>query len=346
MESKQPYRSLFWPVLLIGLGVLWLLGSLNLIPALSWGMLGSLWPLILIIIGLDMLFTRRSPWMGGVIALLAVGLIAFLLVGAPALGLKTTPNVITERFTEPIGSAESATVDLDLSLYATTIQPLANSTDLVDASLTHAGQVTFSAAGEKNKTISLGYQHPDMTFSITPDARWDIGLTPDLPLDLKLDGGSGSVTANLAGLNLSNFWMDVGSGAVRLTLPAAPEAYQAGVVGGSGSLHLSLEDGAEADLSLETHSGSVELRVGQDASLQIVASTGSGSVRFLLPEDAGVRFEVVESGSGSVSVSNRFEKISGSEAKEGVWQTAGWETAARRIHIIIEDQGSGSITVR
>ena len=52
MEEKGSfqYRSLFWPILLIGVGVVWLLGNLGYIPMPSLRMLIRLWPLILIVI--------------------------------------------------------------------------------------------------------------------------------------------------------------------------------------------------------------------------------------------------------------------------------------------------------
>ena len=43
------YRSMFWPVILIGVGVIWLLSNLGLLPAASIAWLLNLWPLILIV---------------------------------------------------------------------------------------------------------------------------------------------------------------------------------------------------------------------------------------------------------------------------------------------------------
>ena len=69
MESRR-YRSLFWPVILIGIGVLWLLGNLGIIEPVSLGGLLRFWPVLLIVAGLDMDF-RRVPF-GPMPALCAV----------------------------------------------------------------------------------------------------------------------------------------------------------------------------------------------------------------------------------------------------------------------------------
>ena len=61
MDKPKTYRSFLWPILLIGVGVIWLLSSLGIIPSANLAALVSLWPLILIVIGLDLLF---APFVG------------------------------------------------------------------------------------------------------------------------------------------------------------------------------------------------------------------------------------------------------------------------------------------
>ena len=54
-------RGVFWPLLLIALGVLFLMGNFGLISGVSWRAILSLWPLLLVLIGLDIAFARRWP---------------------------------------------------------------------------------------------------------------------------------------------------------------------------------------------------------------------------------------------------------------------------------------------
>ncbi|MGH2592056.1 MAG: LiaI-LiaF-like domain-containing protein [Anaerolineae bacterium] len=56
-------RSIFWPLLLIVVGVLLLLGNFNLIAINPWLLIRDYWPLLLIAAGLDILlsgFLRRD----------------------------------------------------------------------------------------------------------------------------------------------------------------------------------------------------------------------------------------------------------------------------------------------
>ncbi|KPK89854.1 MAG: hypothetical protein AMJ88_17020, partial [Anaerolineae bacterium SM23_ 63] len=118
MEEKKDfrYRSLFWPIVLIGLGLFWLLGNLGVLPEHSLWTLFRLWPLALIVIGLDIMVGRRSPAIGALIGFGAVALVLVLVFAGPSLGF-TPPEteLITERFTESIGNATSARVNLDLA---------------------------------------------------------------------------------------------------------------------------------------------------------------------------------------------------------------------------------------
>jgi len=59
-----------------------------------------------------------------------------------------------------------------------------------------------------------------------------------------------------------------------------------------------------------------------------------------------VRIEVLNGGSGSVSIPNRFMRVSGSsDQKEGAWETAGYAQADHKILIQVVDLGSGSFSL-
>ena len=58
------YRSLFWPVVLIGAGVMWLLYSLDVISASNLEVLALVWPVFVIGIGVDLMVGHRSRGSG------------------------------------------------------------------------------------------------------------------------------------------------------------------------------------------------------------------------------------------------------------------------------------------
>lgn len=75
-EYKKP-RSLFFPLLLIALGILLLLTNLGTLEGSTWSIVSTYWPLIFVVGGLDGLY-RRDGWVG---SLVIVGLGTLLLLG-------------------------------------------------------------------------------------------------------------------------------------------------------------------------------------------------------------------------------------------------------------------------
>jgi hypothetical protein len=67
MEHKYR-RSIFWPLLLVTIGVIFLLNTLGIIPGDGWELFLKLWPLLFLIGGLDNIFQGRG-YIWGVISL-------------------------------------------------------------------------------------------------------------------------------------------------------------------------------------------------------------------------------------------------------------------------------------
>lgn len=333
MEPNHPrgYRSLFWPMILIGIGVVWLLGNLGVIPVFNFNALLRLWPLLLIAIGLDMLIGRRSPLVGALIGLAIIGIAAVALIFGQALGLPQA-SVETRNLTVPLEGAKSAIVSLDLSSYPTTIKPLADSNQLFDATIRYAGTLDFDARNQADGSVQISLRHtefPNLVFAPSfeqDDYRWQIGLSPAVPMVLALDIGSGPADIDLTGLKLTNLTVEGGSGSPRLVLPASATSYDAKYDGGSGSINITLPGDTNLTLRLEG---------------------GSGSMNISLPSGAAVRLEVKDNGSGSINVPGGFTRLSGKSGEDiGQWETAGFAQAPRRITVIVEDMGSGSINFR
>jgi hypothetical protein len=75
-QEKNPRKrrgSIFFPLLLIAIGVAFLLNNLGVIPGDFWGTLFQLWPVILIVIGLDSIYRREG--LVGPTFLIGLGLI-------------------------------------------------------------------------------------------------------------------------------------------------------------------------------------------------------------------------------------------------------------------------------
>jgi hypothetical protein len=340
-------------MVLIGAGVVALLGNMGVLERANIVVLLRLWPLIFIVIGLDIIFGRRWPAAGALIGVGAVILVIALMLVGPSMGLGDDWDVKRKTLVEPLGEATSARVVLDLSTGPTEISALSDSDDLIKADVSYTGNLRFSARGKQDKkTINLEHRGHDWSFfwlgwpKDDDELRWDIGLSPRLPLDLKIDGGSGRSTLDLSRLQLTALELDVSSGSVRASLPPGENRYEAKVDGGSGSCTLELADGTDVDLETDVSSGSFKIEIGAESDVSLRVDGGSGRTTIDLPAGAAVRVDVRDSGSGRVRVPSNLERTRRGEKDEGTWQTPDFEDAAYKIVIVVEDLGSGSIEVR
>ena len=74
----KPRSRFFWPLVIVVIGVLLLNQNLGRLPAGLWPLLARLWPVGLILVGLDLLIGWRSP----TAARVAVILTALFMAGA------------------------------------------------------------------------------------------------------------------------------------------------------------------------------------------------------------------------------------------------------------------------
>ena len=354
-EEKKDfrYRSLFWPILLIGVGAFWLLANLGVLPDVNFGFLLRLWPVALIAVGLDILFARRSPILGALIGLGAVALVIALVFFAPDLGIETSGELKTLEFSEPLGGADEARVVLDLERYPTTVDSAVGSNSLFEAELDTFTDVNFSASGESSKTITLD-PVIDTIFdfgwldSFGRNTRWQISLSPDVPIDLSIDIGSGSTRLELGDLDLTDLVIDGGSGSTDVSLPASSSVYDVNIDGGSGSFDVDIERGADIDATLDVGSGSWDVVIGEDVDAEIDIDGGSGSIRIDVDGDVGVRVVIRDDGSGSVRVPNSYDLVDDLDDDErdtGIWESDNYDSAAHTVEITF-DPGSGSFTIR
>jgi len=324
--EHRPSRSLFWPVVLIGVGVVWLLGTMGVIPNANFAALASLWPLILIVIGLDILIGRRSVLGGALVGLIAVALVLFFLIAGPSLGLATSGTLKTETLSSDIGTATVADITLNFSSQPVTLSALTDRTSLLKGEIDYYGTLNYKESGDDTRRIRLERSgNSGITFDWDPNARWDIGLTPNLPIDLTIDGGSGSSDLDLSQLRLIEFTIDQGSGSLDIQLPASTQPYRAAITGGSGSMNITFPP---------------------DGDITVRLNGGSGSVHLSIPTGTAVSLEVRSAGSGSVNLPDwlQADKVF-RDGKEGTWKTAGFDQAAHKLTIICDDLGSGSFNI-
>jgi hypothetical protein len=333
MDNNRHYRSIFWPIVLLGVGAVWLLSNLGYIQSIDLGFLVRLWPVLLIIIGLDILFGRIAPWLSALLGLAVIAGLIAVFIYAPSLGLSRPAELNSEKLSEPIGNATAAIVDLRLSLESVDVTTLPSSENLIEADLRHFGEAYLNVSGESQKKVVLGseshtsgnnwFTWPSLGTGWNTDQYWKIGLTDRIPLDLSVDASLGSSDLDLRDIQLTDLNVNVSMGSMDIFLPQSADAYDVDINGSAGSMEVTLPESTNITLHLD---GS------------------AGSSTFMLPPGCDLRIEVLDGGLGSVNLPDDMIRVSGSgDTQEGAWESATYNTAAKKILIIISHVGPGSI---
>lgn len=287
--------------ILIGIGILFLL--VNVLD-ISWG---RLWPLILVILGLYLLFGRNS-------------------IGSPTK---------TGYFSAPLGDTKSARINLNLSVGEASITPLTGSDKLIDAEVHYIGEMDFSVSGESEKIVTLRqtsdsglhWINPATWFANFDGLPWRVGLTPDVPLDLNVSGGAGRSELNLHGLNITGLKLQGGVGQMIVSLPASTNSYNVQIQGGLGETRLNFLADTSASIRIQGGVGQIIINTPSDAALRLRSRGGIGSV--------DVPSRLIRTAGGD----SDFEL-----GKTGTWETPDFVTAAHKIEIDYEG-GVGTLRV-
>jgi hypothetical protein len=354
-RRRYRYRSLFWPLIVIGAGVIWLLYSLNAFSASNLAIVGLVWPIFVIGIGADLLVGHRSLLAGAAVGVVTLGIIIVLMAVGPGLGWVGSTELKTETFSTPVGEANEARIELGLSGYTTSVHALPETTDadrpLLSASITHRGVIRFTAEGTTKKTVALrssnGWQWWQRIGKDTA-TPWDIGLARGLFLDINVLASSGSNSVDLTGLQLRRLEMDASSGDSQVVLPAS-DPYGAtlpeiDLQSSSGRMEVQAPDGAAFTMSVDMSSGDTRLSLGGETTADIRFRGSSGQFVVVVKSGQALRVEVRQVSSGDVKLPDGLTRVSGS-GDEGVWQTAGYDSAANGVDLIIESLSSGTVKV-
>jgi len=327
MKNQKTSRSFFWPVLLIGAGAIWLLVNLGILSTTNLWILLRLWPVLIILAGLDVLFARRLSFLGALLALLLLGGVIFILINGESLNLEEKPEPIIETISVPVDGAATAHFDLDLSTQKTTIYALEDSPNLVEAEIGHYDRLDFRVTGKEERWITLqqeGIVSLPSIFSVeNEELIWDIGLSPSIPFDLKVDASTGETQINLSDILLTNLRFDGSTGESQILLPESP---------------------AEYDVYIEGNTGAIDIVLPTEGDISVRVEGSTGRITFDIPEGVDIRIEVISGGTGNIILPDWISKVSGAQDRdEGVYASDGAETADQRISIVIEDIGTGNI---
>ncbi len=285
LASPRRTPSIAFPLVLITLGIVFLLANAGYMTGLSWRQVAQLWPVLFVLLGVDLLIRPRSMLAAVVAEVAIIGAVLFYLVAAPGLTFGTNA-LSTGAFTsqESVVREGAGALSLTLAYGAGDLTLKGGSGDLVtvkstreDIDLQRVGRSAASAVVDVRSVV------PDMPFDGTARA-WDVAVPSDIPVGMTLNLGAGDFDIDLSNVKLTHLTLNNGASDLRLALPKPSGNVPITISTGASSLDLSIPAGIEYSVrvtgAVNTVSGLQESSAYTSAvdRLTIVISSGASSI--------------------------------------------------------------------
>lgn len=299
LERRPQRTGLVGPTVLIAAGIVLLLNNLGLV---SWGIWASLmrfWPVLLVAVGLDIIFGRRSTWASALIALAA--LLALALLAGPwgswsirGAGLATSTTI-----SQGLDGARRASVELAPGVGTLRVSAMAEPDGLiVGTAETYANERLDRAFSVYDGTAFFALRseqiQPWQSTGGWDTRTWDLQLNPEVPTRLMIAGGVGRTEADLSKLNLMSLDVNAGVGDVRLTLPATGR-FSVQINAGVGDVEVTIPPGMAARITVNGGLGQTRVLGTYERSGDTYTTPGYATAEHRIDL-------MVEGGVGSVTV--------------------------------------------
>jgi hypothetical protein len=233
------YRALIWPGLLILIGAVALLVNTNLISADRLYRLGDLWPVLLIVIGLELLVTRM-PISTNASALAAV-LILLVAVGGSLAYVSAGPSVPTGTQTMDssarAGNLDAGAVDISVGGAVLKITGVDLGGDLFRSHIEYSGPAPDVSVERSTGHIEIsqnngfhifGPQHFTLELKLSSSVRWAIAVR----------SGAANNTYDFTKLQLTSLEEQTGASREDISLGAPKGNVPVSINGGALTVHL------------------------------------------------------------------------------------------------------------
>lgn len=259
-------NTIFWGILLILVGLLFLLDNLGFLSIDVWNLI---WPLFLIALGIWVLY-----------------------------GYLVRPDSESEHVLVDLEGANEARLRIRHGAGRLNIFSGAPSGSLLEGDFAGGLDLNKNRSGDR---LDLELQVPSQAFPFmwgsSTGMDWSLGLNREVALSLILDTGANDARIDLAELLVKEFVLSSGASSTRVTLPAAAGYTRVEVKSGVASVYLHVPEGVAARIRTQGGLASIQVdsrRFPQSGSyyqspdyetaahrVDISAETGVGSIEIV-----------------------------------------------------------------
>lgn len=287
-ESPRRTPSLAFPLVLIALGVVFLLANAGYLDRVSWIDAVQLWPVLLVVLGFDMLLRPRSVVVAAIVEVALIGAALLYLAAAPTLPGSNAINTGAFTSQESVLRVGVSSLSLTLGYGAGDLTVRGGATDLVMPLLVMVKStredvdLQWNVPSGGSATVDVKSSAPDLPFGTT--RAWDVTVPSDMPVGLTLNLGAGDFDIDLSNVMLTEATINNGASDLQLALPKPSGNVPVAISTGVSSVDLRIPTGAEYRVrvtgALNTVSGPQESSGYNSATdrLTITISSGVSSI--------------------------------------------------------------------
>jgi hypothetical protein len=267
MQDSQTSRhtgrgTIIWGLLFIVAGLIWLLNNLGYLPGDFWRTLWRFWPVLVILLGVEVAlrgFSNRVAIPLLLLAVVAIG--AGVVVVAPSLPAE---DLVADSFQQEMGRLNEAVVELEIDNGKLTIGGSSTPQGLLasgqfDHSSSVAIQKEYVEEGGRGTLRLFDRFEAFLSFFLGERRNdWALQLSADVPLDLKLTADDASVDLRLEELDLRTLTGELGDCTGEVRLPAR-DGLQVGLNVSGGGLTAVVPPTAGARVAVELDDSQLEI---------------------------------------------------------------------------------------
>jgi predicted membrane protein len=262
-ETKSPkkHHVSIWGIILVFLGVVLLLQNFDVLPWGLWAMLWRFWPVILIIIGLNIIIGRHKPWLA---TFLILGvMVAFLGVAVWQYQMPPPSWEVISTYSEPRADLREARVEIgfhagDFSLSA--LPP--DFPNLVEAVSRGDG-----LTADFRRQDMVGHLRLTSTRQHRPPwgrvgmgwADWDVALNQDIPLTIAVESAAANVELDLRHLKVTEFHLELNAGNCNVVMPSSEGVTRAFIEANAANIEIIIPEGVAARIEADVNVGALEI---------------------------------------------------------------------------------------
>lgn len=280
LPAPSPARRplIAFPLVLIALGIVFFLANAGYVSDAVLRRLVDLWPVALVLIGLDVLFRDRSTVAALVVEVAVITASIVYAVAAPATGFFPIGTNTTS-----VGRQGATSLALTVSYGAGRLTMHSGTTELISVSSSRE-DVRVQDVRRSGSAAAVTVSPTNDPAFFGSDRTWDVVIPSDIPITLTANVGAGEFRFGLRDVKLAGATINGGASDLSITLPKPAGDVPITISSGASSITLEIPPGV--DYRVRTTGGlnsvnGIETSAGYASAtdrLTIVVTSGASSI--------------------------------------------------------------------